>query len=420
MRHFVYLLVMLIGSSALAADFPVTPQKLLGYQPLSPTSAVPCLQQLGSVPCINQANANLVINPSMDIDQANEGASVSVSSAGTAVYSADGWKVQATSAATGLTIQQLGTTPPTGFAKYLHFVVGTGSATVNAGDYIKIFQPIEAGNITNLGFGTTTAVSLCLSWYSRSSIASYIYSIALQNAALTRSYVATVQESGTASTWMQHAICPIGDITGTWVTSGTAEGLRANFALEVGTTFQTGSNNHRLWTGANVLTSNEVQPTQLSKTSSATFDLTGIKLEFLPNGWPLAATPFARSPAGLDVINAQRYYVKTFPLGTAPAQSGGLAGCLSVIAPSTTAAAWGIFWPFPAVMRANPTVTTYNPAAANANWRDITTTTTVPTAAVDTSTASISPNGVMIRSTTTGANAIGDNMCIQATADARL
>jgi hypothetical protein len=374
---------------------------------------------LGSVPCINQANANLILNPSVDVDQANEGASVSVSNAGTAVYSADGWKVQATSAASALTVQQLGTSPPTGFAKYIHFTVGTGSATVNAGDSIKIYQPIEAGSITNLGFGTSTAVSLCLSWYSRTSVANLLWSIAAQNAALTRSYVATVAE-GAANTWVQHAICPIGDITGTWVTSGTAEGLRVNFVLEAGTTFQTASNNNRLWTGANVLTSNQVQPTQLSKTTGATFDLTGIKLEFLPNGWPLAATPFARNAAGIDLLNAQRYYAKTFSQGTAPAQNAGLAGCLAVLAPNTAAGGWGIFWEFPAAMRANPTVTTYNPAAANANWRDITTTTTVPTAAVDTSTASLSPNGVMIRSTTLGANAVGDNMCIQATADARL
>jgi hypothetical protein len=190
-----------------------------------------------------------------------------------------------------------------------------------------------------------------------------------------------------------------------------------NFVLEAGTTFQTASNNNRLWTGANVLTSNQVQPTQLSKTTGATFDLTGIKLEFLPNGWPLAATPFARNAAGIDLLNAQRYYAKTFPQGTAPAQSGGVAGALCTVPSVITAKSIGVFWSFPAAMRVSPTITTFNPSAANANWRDVVALSDL-VVAVDPGTAK-SANGVWIGEITT-APVVGNQTCIQAVADARL
>jgi hypothetical protein len=416
------LTALLFSTASLAATDVIGPAPAQGYYPHSNTSAVPCLQMSGYVPCINQNNANLLLNPSMEVDQPNEGASVTVSTGtpGTIVNSVDGWKAQVTSGPTGTNaIQRLSSSPPTGFANYIRFTTGTAAAVV-AGTYVKIYQPIEASNLTNLGFGTSNASMMCLSWVSQSSIASYYYSVSIQNAALTRSYVAPVSESGTASTWMNHAICFDGDQSGTWVTTGNAEGMRVNFVLESGSTFQTTNGNPRVWQ-TNVggyLGSNNATPTAL--TTGATYSVTGTKLEFIPNGWALAPTAFTRNPLGLDLINAQRYYAKTFPQGTKPAQNGGLAGCLSVLAPNTASGGFGVFWPFPAVMRANPSVTAYDPLAADTNWRDITASTSTIASAVDTSTASISPNGVMIRSTTTGANAIGDNMCIHATADARL
>jgi hypothetical protein len=371
----------------------------------------------GYVPCINQNNANLLINPSMEVDQPNEGASVTVSTGtpGTIVNSIDGWKAQVTSGPTGTnTIQRLSSSPPTGFTNYIRFTTGT-AASVVAGTYVKIYQPIEANNLTNLSFGTSNASMMCLSWVSQSSIASYYYSISIQNAALTRSYVAPVSESSTASTWMNHAICFDGDLGGTWVTSGTAEGMRVNFVLESGSTFQNTSGQPRLWATGSFLGSNNATPTAL--TTGATWSVTGTKLEFIPNGWALAPTAFTRNPLGLDLINAQRYYAKTFPQGIAPAQFGGVAGSLCTVPSVTTAKSIGAYWQYPAVMRASPTIVTYNPSAINANWRDVIAASDL-VVSVDPGAAK-SASGVWIGEITT-APVVGNQTCIQATADARL
>jgi hypothetical protein len=80
-----------------------------------------------------------------------------------------------------------------------------------------------------------------------------------------------------------------------------------------------------------------------------------------------APEPFERLPPGLALMLCQRYYAKTFPLGTAPAQDAGLPGALvsyAVVANSIPA----VRWQFPVPMRATPTVTFYNPILANAQW----------------------------------------------------
>jgi hypothetical protein len=80
------------------------------------------------------------------------------------------------------------------------------------------------------------------------------------------------------------------------------------------------------------------------------------------------ATTFERLQ-DFDLPRCQRYYWKSFPQGTAPAQNAGVSGSLT-IGTNATSTFSGSFQ-FPVVMQAAPsTVTTYNPSAANANFRD--------------------------------------------------
>lgn len=82
-------------------------------------------------------------------------------------------------------------------------------------------------------------------------------------------------------------------------------------------------------------------------------------------------TNYDRLPFSFQRYLCQRHYAKTFNLATAVAQSAGLAGALSIISQAATRA--GIWWQFPVVLRSNtPSITTYNPISANANWRNVT------------------------------------------------
>lgn len=68
-----------------------------------------------------------------------------------------------------------------------------------------------------------------------------------------------------------------------------------------------------------------------------------------------------------DLLRCQRYYCKTFQQGTAPAQNAGIEGALRYVAPVANQT-FGVMWKFPVSMRAAPTLTGFNPSAANANW----------------------------------------------------
>lgn len=121
-----------------------------------------------------------------------------------------------------------------------------------------------------------------------------------------------------------------------------------------------------------------------------------------------------------DMAYCQRFYQKTFTVDTAPAQNAG-AGTGELVSALWKAAATAnaaiIPWRFHVEMRAAPTITTYNPAAANAEVRQ-----TGGTASDLTATASGNTTAVQTEITATGVGtgAVGDRVAIHASADAEL
>lgn len=85
-----------------------------------------------------------------------------------------------------------------------------------------------------------------------------------------------------------------------------------------------------------------------------------------------APTLFERVPFERSLIGCKRHYQSTFPYGTAPAPNAGLAGSIGFTSQITTAGSAFTQWNFPVEMRISPAITTFNPSAANANWRDVT------------------------------------------------
>jgi hypothetical protein len=77
-----------------------------------------------------------------------------------------------------------------------------------------------------------------------------------------------------------------------------------------------------------------------------------------------------------------------------------------------------VFWQWQTPMLFKPAIVTYNPSAANANWRDVTAAADVAVS-VDPATALDATTGVLI-ATTGAVTALADILCIHATRDARL
>jgi cyclophilin family peptidyl-prolyl cis-trans isomerase len=290
---------------------------------------------------------NILINHFCEIDQANEGSSVSLTS-GTAAYVVDGWKAQFHSSSAVVSAERVADGPLT-FPNSLKLTVSTG-ASVGSLDYLYLFQPIEANNITDLAFGATSAQTLSLTFWAKSSIGSYIMSGVIQNAAGTRSFPFTVTVPSSA-TWTQFFVVIPGDVAGTWVTSGTAAGMYLCLVAAAGSGYQATPNT---WQGSVNLGTAANTNTILS-TTGATFQITGAKLEASP-----IPTPYGRRNFEDEFARCQRYYEKSYDLGTAIAQpsTNGAEFFLML----TGGSVGGLPVSFATPKRSDPSVTAYSSA----------------------------------------------------------
>jgi hypothetical protein len=229
---------------------------------------------------------------------------------------------------------------------------------VLTGDYFGIAHPIEGLNVADFGWGSAGAATVTLSFWVRSSLTG-TFGGAVQNSASNRSYPFSYTISA-ANTLEQKTITIAGDTTGTWLTTNGV-GLVVRFGLGYGSTY--GGGTAGAWVGSD--TQSVTGAVSVVGTSGATFYITGVQLE---KG--STATSFDVRAYSAELAMCQRYYFKTFAQGTAPVQnSGSTAGGLLVSTSATST--FGGSLSLPVTMRAAPaTVTTFNPSAANANWRD--------------------------------------------------
>jgi len=307
---------------------------------------------------VSEAFKNRIINGAMVIDQRNAGASISNNTSGSQ-YSVDRWLIYGAQASKFTAQQNAGSvTPPAGYTNYLGITSSSSYSVLSTDDFV-VLQRIEGFNTADLAWGTANAATVTLSFWVRSSLTG-TFGGSLRNSAANRSYPFSYTISA-ANTWKQKSITIIGDTTGTWLTNN-GTGISVAFSLGAGST---ASGTAGAWSAGNF-----IQPTGATSvvgTNGATFYITGVQLEV-----GSSATSFDFRSIGTELQLCQRYYQKSFPQATAPAQNAGTTGCIFGLSPANSGAAYGMVV-FPVVMRATPgTVILYNPSAANSNWRNIT------------------------------------------------
>lgn len=348
------------------------------------------------------ANVNIIQNGGMLFDQANEGAAVTISGANQ--RSADRWFatiVPSTSGVGNPTIQQQ--TASSGLPSAAKSLLVTASATPStstpAALRLDLIHRIEAGDVADLGFGVAGAQSLTVSLWLKSSIANANYSVGIRNGSVNRSYL-HICNVASANTWTQCSFTIPGDVTGTWNTTPGTAGPVFSIGLAEGTLGTPDT-----WTAGSIL--GVTGQTQFTDTASATLEVALIKME-------RGSTATIFVPDSTEVLRTklQRYYRKSFPLGTAPAQSAGVAGATCVQNPIAGGQP-SVYIAFNPPMYASPTIVTYNPSAANANWRNVTAASDIAVS-VDPATAK-STTGVQIAAGATVAN-LADNLAIHYTA----
>jgi len=280
------------------------------------------------------ATKNRIINGAMMIDQRNAGASITPINA---QYSVDRWGCNLTQASK-YSVQQSTASPSSVFFKNsLAVTVGaSANVTVGAGDVFAIYQFFEGLNTADLGWGTSAAQAVTVSFWAKASVAG-TYALQLQNYAQTYSYIGTYTLA--ANTWQYVTITIPGQTSGVWATDNTTS-LMLRFILGSGSTYSTSSPN--TWQASNYWTASGC--TNIITTNSATFNITGVQLE---KG--TTATPFEQRLYTTELQLCQRYFYKLVGGGSGylyPAVGAGHCGS------ATTAYA---VVPLPVTMRSSAT-----------------------------------------------------------------
>ncbi|MGI0034329.1 MAG: hypothetical protein ACRD98_00475 [Nitrososphaera sp.] len=177
----------------------------------------------------------------------------------------------------------------------------------------------------------------------------------------------------------------------------TGRGLLLRFTLSAGSTFQTTPN---AWQTGNFFgTSAQIN---LAATVNNDFFLADLRL----HGGVIRSPVYV--PSFTEILGeAQRRFFKTFPYATKPAQNAGSAGNIASSASGTSLRS---NWRYPTEMRVSPTVTTFNPSAADGKWSR-------PAADILASTLDGNTSGVILIQ---GENAVDQGAyTIHVTADAR-
>jgi hypothetical protein len=281
----------------------------------------------------------------------------------------------------------------------IHLDVTTADAAIAAGDLCAITQRIEgyawapfAQKVLTVGFWVKDTIT-------------GVHAVSLINAGSDRSCVMEYTVS-VADTWEYKTVTfPASPSSGTWDYT-TGIGAYLSFTLAAGSVYQTTAG---AWQTTTDFYGTSAIVNSLSSTAN-NFKLWGVTM-----GLGTTVAPFWPRSFGEELALCQRYYTKTFPYATAPAQNAGVTNALEYWAQVAGIAQSGIRWEFPVTMRAVPTLTYYNPSAANDKFRDA----SLGSDAATATTSTAADHGVAIVQTQVVATVVGSRMLLhaQATAD---
>jgi Carbohydrate esterase, sialic acid-specific acetylesterase len=242
----------------------------------------------------------------------------------------------------------------------LDVAVTTADTSIAATDQYFVRQILEGLNTAFLGFGQAGARPITISFWVKAAKTGTRW-IALRNAAGNRSYN-TSYTINASNTWERKIITIPGDTSGTWLYDNQ-HGIAVTWVLACGTNFIF---TPHTWNAGNFHAGADPTVNEMDAIGNH------FKLGLVQVEEGIGASPFEALPQDIVLDRCRRYYRKSFQQATAPAQSVGSVVGAAFAVSHVASAVFGTRVEFDTSMRAAPTITTYNPSAANANWRDTT------------------------------------------------
>jgi hypothetical protein len=302
-------------------------------------------------------NRNKIINGDMKVDQRKVGANT-VIPAYTATYVMDRWFGNAQPNASKFSMQQMesansstsnyeANSAPNGYTNSMK-VNSTTAMSVSTGEIYYVAQRIEGYNTYRLGWGAAGAKTVTLSFWVKSSVTGTLGG-SIVNSANDYCYPFSYTIVA-ANTWEQKFITITGATSGTWKTDFNI-GIQINFALATGSSYTATAGS---WTSsANIF--GATGQTNVLASQGNTWYLTGVQFEV--GG---TASNFEYRHYQTELAMCQRYYQKSYPVGTAPGTSFDQSYQNPIYAQGTGNYGFQCGRQFPVALRATPTFTVYS------------------------------------------------------------
>jgi len=300
---------------------------------------------------------NLIINGAMKISQRGTSeASVSTTKYGKAP---DRWRFVAGNGGTWTVSQS--TTSPNLFKNSYKFDCTTADSSLGAGDFLAFDQGLEGLDLQGLGWGTSDAKSVTVSFHVRSNKTGTYTCELFQGAGGVGGSNILVSKSYTisaADTWEKKTITFSGN-TAVAFTNDNSRQLTLNLWLAAGSNFTGGTFSDGTFHNANNkrVASGQVN---LADNTSNEWYITGVQIEV-----GSVATDFEHRSFAEELALCERYYEKSYNLSVVPgtATDTGLVMWLANRNPGLPHTSLR----YKKRKRANPTVTIFNTNTADSN-----------------------------------------------------
>jgi hypothetical protein len=291
--------------------------------------------------CAVGGRRNLIINGAMQVAQRGT-STTGVTTSG--YHAVDRYKNQIGSLGTW-TIAQT-TDAPAGFANSFKMTCTTADASPAAGDYCMINYLIEAQDLQQLDYGSSSAKTVTISFWVKSNKTGSSQLTLMQNDNSNKMYVAPYTIVS-ADTWEQKTVTISGDTAGL-INNDSGSGLQVEWFINGGTDYTSGSadSTWEAYTAADRNSNN----LGVGGATSDYFAITGVQLEV-----GSVATPFEHRSYGEELALCQRYYYKEVG-------SGGYFE--TIVAAHGSSNGRTAFIRHPSQMRTAPTITLVNPGGS--------------------------------------------------------
>jgi hypothetical protein len=326
---------------------------------LDNTSTLDATKLSGNLPAISAASLtnvpkdvtvggrkNMVINGAMQVAQRGTSATgINTDSSATELYrTVDRFLFGGNDS--GVWTMTQDSDSPVGFGSSMKLDCTTAKSSLDAGSYLYVLHRIEAQDLQQLGYGTSSPQAITLSFWVKSPktgthYAELYHGDSSGSTKRKNSYAYTVSA---ANTWEKKSMTFAGDTGVNAIVNDTGYGLMLMWYLAAGSNLQGGTHTNDNWhnTEAN-RTPNQVN---CADSTSNNFYLTGVQLEL-----GSTATDFEGRSYGEELALCQRYFEK---LGNPDGVSGNV--FFGITSATNATSARGPRIDFKVTKRATPTI----------------------------------------------------------------